>query len=149
MINETDRFGGSSALVLLDIDFFKRVNDTFGHEAGDKVLIALGAVLSDARRATDFVARLGGEEMALLLPQTDSSGAAEVAERLRQRIAEMRVKTSAGELQITASFGVVIYSARSGNSNGLFERADKALYAAKHGGRNRVELAPVDAPWSA
>ena len=149
MINETDRFGGSSALVLLDIDLFKLVNDTYGHEAGDKVLIALGAALSEARRTTDFVARLGGEEMALLLPQTDSTGAVEVAERLRQRIAEMRVKTSAGALQITASFGVAIYSARSGNSNGLFERADKALYAAKRGGRNRVELAPVDAPWSA
>lgn len=149
MINETDRFGGSSALILLDIDFFKRVNDTYGHEAGDRVLIELGGALSEARRTTDFVARLGGEEMALLLPQTVSAGAMEVAERLRERIAEMRVKTSAGELQITASFGVVVYSARQGNSNGLFERADKALYAAKHGGRNRVVLAPVDAPWSA
>lgn len=149
MINETDRYGGSSALILMDIDFFKQVNDTYGHEAGDKVLIELGGALSEARRTTDFVARLGGEEMALLLPQTDSTGAMEVAERLRQRIAEMRVKTSAGALQVTASFGVVVYSARSGNSNGLFERADKALYAAKHGGRNRVELAPVDAPWSA
>jgi diguanylate cyclase (GGDEF)-like protein len=149
MINETDRYGGSSALVLLDIDFFKRVNDTHGHEAGDRVLVDLGIALSEARRTTDFVARLGGEELALLLPQTDTSGAMEVAERIRQRVAEMRVKTSAGELQITASFGVVVYHARSGNSNGLFERADKALYAAKHGGRNRVELAAGDAPWSA
>jgi len=149
MISETDRFGGSSALVLLDIDFFKKVNDTHGHEAGDRVLVELGRALSEARRTTDFVARLGGEELALLLPQTDTAGAMEVAERLRHRVAEMRVKTSAGELQITASFGVVVYSARSGTSNGLFERADKALYAAKRGGRNRVELAPVDAPWSA
>lgn len=149
MINETDRFGGSSALVLLDIDFFKQVNDTYGHEAGDRVLVALGGALSEARRTTDFVARLGGEEMALLLPQTDSPGALEVAERLRQRIADLRVRTSAGELQVTASFGVAVYSARSGTSAGLFERADKALYAAKHGGRNRLELAPGDAPWSA
>lgn len=149
MISETDRYGGSSALVLLDIDFFKKVNDTYGHEAGDRVLVELGRALSEARRTTDFVARLGGEELALLLPQTDTAGAMEVAERLRLRIAEMRTTTSAGELQITASFGVVVYSARSGTSNGLFERADKALYAAKRGGRNRVELAPVDAPWSA
>jgi diguanylate cyclase (GGDEF)-like protein len=149
MISETDRYGGSSALVLLDIDFFKQVNDTSGHEAGDRVLVELGGALSEARRTTDFVARLGGEEMALLLPQTDATGAVEVAERLRQRIAEMRVKTPAGTLQVTASFGVAVYSARSGTSGSLFDRADKALYAAKHGGRNRVELAPVDAPWSA
>lgn len=142
MVAETDRYGGAMAMVLADIDHFKRVNDTYGHEAGDQVLKAIGGVLKDARRGTDVVARLGGEELALLLPQTDVDGAAGVAERLRQAIEALRVRTPAGEIRVTSSFGVALYGARSGTAVSLFERADKALYAAKHGGRNRVELDP-------
>ncbi|MBX3172866.1 MAG: GGDEF domain-containing protein [Gemmatimonadaceae bacterium] len=140
IVAETDRYGGAMALVLADIDHFKRVNDTYGHEAGDQVLKAVGAVLTGARRGTDVVVRLGGEELALLLPQTEAQGAAEVAERLREAIEALRVRTSAGEIRVTSSFGVALYEARSGSATTLFERADKALYAAKHGGRNRVEL---------
>lgn len=148
LIGETDRYGGSMALVLADIDFFKKVNDTYGHEAGDRTLKAVGAALAAERRTTDFVARLGGEELAVLLPQTDQQGALEVAERLRQQIAALRVMSAGGEVRITSSFGVAMYVARSGAGATLFERADKALYAAKHGGRDRVELAPSDRPWS-
>lgn len=148
LIGETDRYGGAMALVLVDIDFFKKVNDTYGHEAGDRTLKAVGAALAAERRTTDFVARLGGEELAVLLPQTDQQGALEVAERLRQQIAALRVKSAAGEVRVTASFGVAMYIARSGAGATLFARADKALYAAKHGGRDRVELAPSDQPWS-
>lgn len=145
MLAETDRFGGASALVLVDIDHFKRINDTYGHAVGDEVLKVVGAALASERRTTDFVARLGGEEFALLLPQTDQHGALEVAERVRIRIQGLRALTTAGEVTVTASFGVALYAARSGSGAALFDRADAALYAAKHGGRNRVEVAPGQA----
>ncbi len=143
LMGETDRYGGGMALVMVDIDHFKKVNDTYGHEAGDAVLVAIGQLLMAARRTTDFVARLGGEELALLLPQTDVAGAAELSERLRAKVEEMRVRTAVGEVRVTASFGIAMYLARSGTSGRVYERADKALYAAKHGGRNRVELERV------
>jgi diguanylate cyclase (GGDEF)-like protein len=143
LMGETDRYGGTMALVMVDIDHFKKVNDTYGHEAGDAVLIAIGQLLMAERRTTDFVARLGGEELALLLPQTDTAGAAELAERLRAKVEAMKVRTAVGEVRITASFGIAMYQARSGASGRVYERADKALYAAKNGGRNRVELERV------
>lgn len=139
----TDRNEGTLlALVIVDIDFFKKVNDTYGHDAGDQVLRAVARVLARDRRATDSVARLGGEELALILPSVTEKGALEVAERLRERVENLRVNTNAGEVNVTASFGVAIYRSRGGDSAAIFERADKALYAAKHGGRNRVEAAP-------
>ncbi len=149
MISETDRYGGSSALVIADVDHFKSVNDTYGHEVGDTVLQSVGSALSAARRATDHVMRLGGEELALLLPQTDQQGAMEVAERCRRALESMVVRTPAGDVRVTASFGVAMYVARSNAGDRLYERADKALYAAKRGGRNRVELSPAEGAWSA
>lgn len=141
-IEWTDRHEGTHlALVLVDIDFFKKVNDTYGHEAGDAVLQAVARVLVKDRRAVDAVARLGGEEMALILPHTSADGAREVAERLRERIERTMVHTNVGQIQVTASFGVAVYGSRGGHADKVFERADKALYAAKHLGRNRVELA--------
>ena len=140
VVSETDRYGGSAALIMVDLDFFKRVNDTYGHDAGDRVLTAVAGVLADGRRTVDLAARLGGEELALLLPQTDAGGAKEVAERLRRRIEELRVPTKGGEVRVTASFGIGEYVARSGQPRQVTERADKALYAAKRNGRNRVEL---------
>lgn len=148
MIGETDRFGGSAGLVLCDVDHFKKVNDTYGHEIGDQVLIAVANALESGRRTTDSVARVGGEELALLLPQTDSTGAMEVAERTRASIEQLTVRTAAGEVKVTASFGVAMYTARSGTGGKLYERADRALYAAKNGGRNRVELAAGEGAWS-
>ena len=147
LIGETDRYGGAMALVMVDIDHFKKVNDTYGHEAGDAVLVAVGQLLMSERRTTDFVARLGGEELALLLPQTEAPGAVELSERLRAKIEALSVRTAVGEVRVTASFGVAMYQARSGASGRVYERADKALYAAKNAGRNRVELermTPVD-----
>lgn len=140
-VAETDRYGGASALVMVDVDHFKAVNDTHGHEVGDRVLQAVANVLLAQRRTTDRVARLGGEEMALLLPQTDAVGATEVAERCRQAIADATVNTARGPVRVTASFGVAVYRARSQGGDRLYDRADRALYAAKHAGRNRVELA--------
>lgn len=142
MIAETDRYGNQSALVIVDVDFFKKVNDTYGHDAGDQVLKAVGATLLAMKRTTDKVARLGGEELAILLPQTDREGAMEAAERCRKAIEALTVRTSVGTVQVTASFGVAMYAQRSQGAGSLFDRADQALYAAKHGGRNQVVVAP-------
>jgi diguanylate cyclase (GGDEF)-like protein len=142
MIAETDRYGKDSALVIVDVDFFKKVNDSYGHEAGDQVLKAVGTTLLAVKRSTDKVARLGGEELAILLFQTDRQGAVEAAERCRKAIEALSVRTAAGDIRVTASFGVAMYTPRSQAAGSLFDRADQALYAAKHGGRNRVVLAP-------
>lgn len=142
MIAETDRYGNQSALVIVDVDFFKKVNDSYGHEAGDQVLKAVGATLLAMKRTTDKVARLGGEELAILLPQTDRQGAVEAAERCRKAIEALSVRTGTGAVQVTASFGVAMYAQRSEGAGSLFDRADQALYAAKHGGRNQVVVAP-------
>jgi diguanylate cyclase (GGDEF)-like protein len=142
VIAETDRFGGESALIIADVDHFKLVNDTYGHDAGDQVLKAVGATLLAMARTTDKVARLGGEELAILLPQTDAEGAMEATERCRAAIEALAVRTSVGTVRVTASFGVAMYAARSAAAGALFDRADQALYAAKHGGRNQVVLAP-------
>ncbi len=141
VVAETDRYGGAAALILLDIDYFKKVNDTYGHEAGDLVLVAVANSIADGRRTVDSVARLGGEEMAILLPQTDANGAREVAERLRQRIEATTVRTPMAEVRVTASFGIAEYEARAGDGAKVLERADQALYAAKRNGRNLVEVA--------
>ena len=146
VISETDRYGGSAAVVMVDLDHFKLVNDTYGHDAGDRVLRAVAELLADGRRTVDMAARLGGEELVVLLPQTDSRGALELAERLRQRIEARRILTSAGEVRVTASFGISEYRAREGQAQEVLDRADKALYAAKRNGRNRVERFTIDLP---
>lgn len=140
VISETDRYGGAAGLILVDVDHFKRVNDTYGHDAGDQVLIAIADALADGRRTVDTTARLGGEELAVLLPQTDAAGAREVAERMRKKIEGLVVRTQSGEVRVTASFGVAEYVTRSGAPEVVVERADQALYAAKRNGRNRVEV---------
>lgn len=139
VLAETDRFGGTCALVICDIDFFKRVNDTYGHDAGDAVLVRVGGVLGEGVRAVDVCARLGGEELALLLPQTEVGGAVELAERLRQRIEALGVPHAGVTVKVTVSMGVATYRAGEPGRGQLFKRADEKLYAAKHGGRNRVE----------
>jgi len=138
VLNETDRFGGSCALVICDIDFFKKVNDTYGHDAGDAVLQRVSAVLREGVRTVDVCARLGGEELALILPQTSLGGAEDLAERLRQRIEAMAVAHGGVTIRVTVSMGVATYAAGSNAKGTLFKRADERLYAAKHGGRNRV-----------
>ncbi len=137
---ETDRFGGSCALIIADIDHFKSVNDTYGHEAGDAMLRAVAAVLRDFVRTTDICARIGGEEMCVILPQTEMPGAMELAERLRAHVEALVVRFQARELRVTSSFGVATYRSQSGEAQRarLFKEADKALYRAKAGGRNQV-----------
>ena len=142
-LNEADRYGTQVSLVLVDIDHFKRVNDTWGHEAGDAVLRQVARILQDGVRSVDICVRYGGEEIALLLAQTDSEHAVEVAERLRGRIAAQPLKHRGAEIVVTASFGVATYPETVKVRDQLFPASDKALYIAKHEGRNRVRAKPA------
>ena len=139
---EADRYDHPVSLVLMDIDHFKKVNDTWGHEAGDAVLKQVARVLQDGVRVVDICVRYGGEEIAMLLAQTDSAHAVEVAERLRTRIEGTPVKHGPAEIRVTASFGVATYPETVKVRAQLFPAADKALYIAKHDGRNCVRAKP-------
>ena len=123
--------------ILLDLDHFKQINDTFGHERGDEVLAALGALMRSELRGSDFAGRSGGEEFIVMLPDTDRAGAMRVAEHLRQALHSMNVPGVSRE--ITASFGVSTYPDDALDGETLMRLADRALYAAKQGGRDRVE----------
>jgi diguanylate cyclase (GGDEF)-like protein/PAS domain S-box-containing protein len=129
--------GTPLSLIMLDIDHFKRVNDSHGHLTGDTVLVAFADTVAGAIRPTDVFARLGGEEFAVLLPETSLAEASEIAERLRVQVAAMRVSTPQGELTITVSLGCAAAAPRQD----LLRAADVALYIAKQNGRNRVHTA--------
>ena len=143
-INRAERFGGTLALILADLDNFKQVNDRYGHQAGDEVLRRFADVLRQTVRDVDVPARYGGEEFAVLLPQTDMEGAENLAERLRQVVAERPLTTKPGALvACTASFGVASFPEAS-TPAALFAAADEALYRAKAEGKNRVVCAETD-----
>jgi diguanylate cyclase (GGDEF)-like protein len=141
---EADRFNQPLSLVVADVDHFKKVNDTWGHEAGDAVLKAVARIVQEGVRSVDVCVRYGGEEIAMLLAQTDSARAVEVAERLRIRIASAVVRHGGSEIAVTASFGVATYPETVKVRDQLFPSADKALYIAKHEGRNCVRAKPVN-----
>jgi diguanylate cyclase (GGDEF)-like protein len=138
------RPGAPTALVLFDLDQFKRVNDSYGHPAGDVVLRTLVDVCKRQLRDSDQLGRLVGVEFAILLPRTSEHDAAMVAERMRAAIAATKVKTERAMISLTASFGVTTIRADD-SSVTLLARADEALRAAKNAGRNRIELAPPPA----
>jgi diguanylate cyclase (GGDEF)-like protein len=143
VLAESDRSGLPAALIVADLDYFKRVNDNFGHEGGDAVLKHTAAVFLEQVRAIDICARYGGEEIALLLPQTDLAGAAELAERLRRAVSARPAVYRGREIPVTSSFGVSSYPQSARTRDALFPTADKALYEAKGAGRNCVRLAPL------
>jgi diguanylate cyclase (GGDEF)-like protein len=142
-IDRAERFGTPLSLVMLDIDKFKSVNDTHGHQQGDRVLVEVARVLRRLSRDVDLPARYGGEEMAVILPQTDLAGAEQGAERMRAAIEAMQIQRldDGGLLPITASFGVAAFPTQAADKTALIAAADAALYRAKRGGRNRVERA--------
>jgi len=127
------------SLVAIDLDHFKDVNDTCGHECGDELLAAFGAMLRANLRGADVAARSGGEEFIIVLPETDRSGAMHVAEHLRRATAALTVPQLGARL--TASFGVATLPDDALDTDALLRLADRALYAAKQRGRNRVEAA--------
>ena len=142
------RFGHELSLIMLDIDDFKRVNDTHGHLQGDEVLRAIGAILASESRGVDEPARYGGEEFAVALPETGLEGAIELGERIRARIeseAIPRVEGS-GTLRVTASVGAASMPVSADTARGLVAAADAALYEAKRAGKNRVSGAPATSP---
>jgi len=132
------RFGKQVSLVIADIDHFKVVNDTYGHHTGDMVIRELGHILKRLRQGSDVVARFGGEEFCVLCDQTGTQGAWQLAERVRQELGQTSFDTDHGPLQVTCSLGVATYPDHAQSHAQLFEAADRALYAAKHQGRNRV-----------
>jgi len=140
-LSEARRSGRPVALVLADVDRFKTYNDRFGHAFGDEVLRHVAVVLSREARAMDLVARVGGEEFAVLMPDTGAEAAATAAERLREAIGREAVGPE-GE-RVTASFGVANTVDSGSELDALLRAADDALYASKRGGRNRVSIAPA------
>ena len=144
--------GGETALMLFDIDHFKRVNDRYGHPAGDEVLRELASRAIRQVRSVDLVGRLGGEEFVVVMPETSLAGAAAVAERLRGAVADepFVLQENSERLPVTVSIGIAVTGEEKEGMDALLKRADDALYAAKNAGRNRVfaftgreELAPL------
>ncbi|MBN1942113.1 MAG: diguanylate cyclase [Phycisphaerae bacterium] len=127
------------SFVMMDIDHFKRVNDTFGHPAGDRVLCAVSQVLTAQCRESDMPCRYGGEEFAVILPDVNSTAAAHFAERCREEIEKISLSAQSRVIHVTASFGVADSRDLHAREE-LIHRADEALYRAKHAGRNRVVL---------
>jgi two-component system, cell cycle response regulator len=146
LVARINQDGTGAALLVLDIDHFKSVNDTYGHAAGDDVLRELAARALNTVRSVDLVARLGGEEFAVVMPETDATVATAVAERLRLAIAgEPFALGSSGErIWVTVSVGATATLSSGDDRERLFKRADAALYEAKSAGRNRVVLRPPD-----
>jgi diguanylate cyclase (GGDEF)-like protein len=129
------------ALLLVDIDHFKRVNDLHGHLAGDDVLRAIAAALRQQLGDSDVLGRYGGEEFVVLVPGAEPAGACAVAEKLRERVGAQTVHTGDGRLNVTVSVGVAVLPGHGGELFELLASADLALYRAKRLGRNRVCLA--------
>ncbi len=142
-VERTRRSQVPFTLLLLDLDHFKQVNDRFGHQAGDRALQAVAAVLHKQLRAVDLPARIGGEEFAVLLPDTAGAGALEAAERLRAAIAAHQVPHQHATITVSASIGVAWCPAHADTGDGLLRVADQALYQAKRAGRNRTR-SPTD-----
>jgi diguanylate cyclase (GGDEF)-like protein len=138
------RADGGLSVVVGDLDRFKEINDRFGHAAGDEVLRRVGATIGSMKRSWDIAARIGGEEFALLAPDTDEHGAYVLAERLRMEIEEAFEPAGAGEL--TASFGIVSFPIHGQTGEALLQAADQALYAAKRLGRNRAVISSAEVP---
>ncbi|WP_290644120.1 GGDEF domain-containing protein, partial [Aquabacterium sp.] len=130
------------AVLIVDIDHFKRINDTYGHNMGDWALQAVADVLKIGVRDMDFVARWGGEEFLIILPFADTQTALPVAERLRLGIADLRIPTKDAEITITATLGLTELRAKEPSDTAI-QRADVALYKGKHAGRNQVVVNPI------
>jgi diguanylate cyclase (GGDEF)-like protein len=142
-LERSRRFGSSLGLVMIDIDDFKQVNDRHGHQQGDEVLAHVAAVLRRLSRDIDAPARYGGEELAVILPETELDGAALLAERMREAVESMQMPGArdGGVLHVTASFGVAAVHENGIDGEALVAAADAALYRAKRAGKNRVEVA--------
>jgi two-component system cell cycle response regulator len=138
MLARAERQDQSVALLLTDIDHFKKINDNYGHPTGDDVLRRVAALLKTCARKVDVTARYGGEEFALVLEATDRDGARDLAERIRQEVSELVFESGKGPFGATLSLGIAVYPHDGKQKAELIKNADLALYGAKHGGRNRA-----------
>lgn len=139
LLSMARRYSSDFSIIVADLDYFKRINDTFGHQAGDEALIAVAQILLRMTRTEDTVARVGGEEFAMLLPDTNCLGAAVLAERIRAAVERERFTAGERTLQLTLSIGLAAYGTeRVETIDQLLNVADQRLYLAKRHGRNRI-----------
>jgi diguanylate cyclase (GGDEF)-like protein len=134
------RFNKPLSVLICDIDLFKRVNDTHGHDVGDQVIKGFADALRRIKRDIDVVSRIGGEEFVCLCEETTEQGGVQLAERIRAEVQSLHFATDKGDLQVTASVGVATSPNAGQDWESLYKSADEALYASKHNGRNRVTL---------
>jgi diguanylate cyclase (GGDEF)-like protein len=134
------RRGSPVCVAMIDADHFKNVNDTYGHQAGDAVLVALATRIRGALREYDAVGRYGGEEFIAVLSNCKLEAAQVVCERIRRIVGDEPIATQAGPLTVTVSIGLVAFDAERADLEGIVGAADAALYRAKNNGRNRVEI---------
>ena len=141
-ISRVDRYSNLLSLIMIDIDHFKKFNDTYGHQQGDTVLREVAEVLNNSIRRPDIAARYGGEEFAIILPETDLKGALVLADRLRQFVEDLEVNIDGEVLKVTISLGITSYDPSKGKKSKveIIESADKALYNSKNTGRNKLSI---------
>lgn len=140
--NRCSRYNLPLAYMMFDLDFFKEVNDKFGHMAGDFILVEVGAILERNSRKLDLVARFGGDEFVMLLPNTKREGAVTLADRVREEIQNSRFSFEKHEINVTVSTGIVLYPHDGVESTEqLIKKVDEALFAAKQAGRNQIKIA--------
>jgi diguanylate cyclase (GGDEF)-like protein len=131
------RFNRRLSVLVADLDHFKKVNDTYGHDVGDVVIGGLGEILKRQKRTTDVVARFGGEEFVVLCEQTDEKGAMLLGDRIREDLKKTTFRTPKGVLSVTCSIGIATFPEAGGDWEALFKAADEALYVSKRSGRDR------------
>jgi len=143
-INYSRKFNYPFSLLMLDIDYFKQINDHYGHLVGDAVLKFVAKLIKDNLRQVDLLCRYGGEEFSIILTNTDKEGAKLAAERIRQSIENGSIKVYDEDLKVTISIGVSTFPENAQDGQGLIDLADKALYKAKQNGRNRIHSSGPD-----
>lgn len=139
-VQAASRFSRKLSVLIADIDFFKKVNDTYGHDVGDQVIRGLGEILKRQKRNTDVVARFGGEEFVILCEETTEKGAMLLAERIREELGKTVFQTAIGTLSVTCSIGISTFPEGGRDWDSLFKSADDALYVSKRSGRNRTTV---------
>jgi diguanylate cyclase (GGDEF)-like protein len=137
-IVHSDRYSAQASLLMIDVDDLKVINDTYGHQAGDTVLSSIGNILSETLRKVDIPARYGGDEFAVILPNTNKTGSIAVAEKIRSRLKRVSLRSDSRELQVTFSIGIATYPQCAASKELLIEKTDRALYESKNNGKNKI-----------